>query len=63
MARSRLAQLRELVGGELVDQILEAPQLRESELRAQRERLGELERRLDELDAESSPNCAASPII
>ncbi len=53
MARSRLAQLRELVGGELVDQILEAPQLRESELRAQRERLGELERRLDELDAAS----------
>jgi len=51
LARRCLSDLRDLVGGELVDEILEAPQLRESELRAQRERLGELERRLDELDA------------
>ncbi len=37
-------------GGELVDHILDAPQLRESELRAQRERVAELSRRLDGLD-------------
>ena len=37
-------------GRELVDEILAAPQLRESELRAQRERVGELKRRLDGLD-------------
>jgi pyruvate-ferredoxin/flavodoxin oxidoreductase len=50
MARRRIEDLREEIGGELVDQILTAPQLSESELRAQRERLGELERRLDGLD-------------
>jgi len=50
LARRRLADLREEIGGELVDAILEAPQLRESELQAQRGRLGELERRLDGLD-------------
>ena len=33
-----------------MDEILEAPQLRESELRAQRERVAELKRRLDGLD-------------
>ena len=35
------------MGGELVDAILEAPQLRESELAAQRDRVAELMRRLD----------------
>ena len=35
-------ELRDELGGELVDEILDAPQLRESELRAQRERLAEL---------------------
>ena len=50
LARRRLSELREQVGPELVDEILTAPQLRESELRAQRERVAELERRLDELD-------------
>ena len=50
LARRRLADLREEIGGELVDAILEAPQLRESELQAQRARLGELEQRLDGLD-------------
>ncbi len=50
LARRRLADLREEIGGELVDAILEAPQLRESELQAQRARLGELEQRLDRLD-------------
>jgi pyruvate-ferredoxin/flavodoxin oxidoreductase len=47
LARRRLAELRHELGAELVDEILQAPQLRESELREQRERLAELERRLD----------------
>ncbi len=50
LARRRLNDLRDLIGGELVDEILEAPQLRESELRAQRERIARLEQRLGELD-------------
>ena len=50
LARRRLAELRDAVGAELVDSILSAPQLRESELRAQRDRVGELTRRLDGLD-------------
>jgi len=50
LARRRLAELRDVVGAELVDGILEAPQLRESELQAQRERVAELMRRLDGLD-------------
>ena len=49
LARRRLAELRDMVGAELVDGILDAPQLRESELRAQRERVAELKRRLDGL--------------
>jgi len=49
LAGRRLAELRDLVGAELVDEILTAPQLRESELRAQRERVAELERKLDTL--------------
>jgi pyruvate-ferredoxin/flavodoxin oxidoreductase len=50
LARQRISELREDLGAELVDEILNAPQLRESELREQRERLGELERRLEQLD-------------
>jgi pyruvate-ferredoxin/flavodoxin oxidoreductase len=50
LARRRLTELRNLVGAELVDAILEAPQLRESELRTQRERVAELLGRLDGLD-------------
>jgi pyruvate-ferredoxin/flavodoxin oxidoreductase len=50
LARRRLAELRDVVGADLVDGILEAPQLRESELRAQRDRVAELMRRLDRLD-------------
>jgi pyruvate-ferredoxin/flavodoxin oxidoreductase len=50
LARRRLEELRGQLGPELVDEILSAPQLRESELRAQRERVGELKRRLDHLD-------------
>ncbi len=50
IARRRLSELSEEVGSELVDAILHAPQLRESELREQRLRLVELERRLEPLD-------------
>ena len=50
LARRRLAELRDALGAELADAILEAPQLRESELREQRERVAELKRRLGELE-------------
>ena len=50
LARRRLAELRDVIGAELVDDILDAPQLRESELRAQRERVAELRHRLDGLN-------------
>ena len=50
LARRRLAELSEQVGPELVNEILTAPQLRESELRSQRERVAELRRRLEGLD-------------
>jgi pyruvate-ferredoxin/flavodoxin oxidoreductase len=50
LARSRLTELRDAIGTELTDDILGAPQLRESELHAQRERVAELKRRLDGLD-------------
>jgi pyruvate-ferredoxin/flavodoxin oxidoreductase len=50
LARRRLAELRDVVGSELVDDILDAPQLRESELAAQRERVAELMRRLEGVD-------------
>jgi pyruvate-ferredoxin/flavodoxin oxidoreductase len=46
LARGRLTELRDLVGAGLADEILNAPQLRESELRAQRDRVAELKRRL-----------------
>jgi pyruvate-ferredoxin/flavodoxin oxidoreductase len=50
LARRRLSELRDQLGAGLVDEILDAPQLRESELREQRERLAELQRRLERLD-------------
>jgi pyruvate-ferredoxin/flavodoxin oxidoreductase len=50
LARRRLGELREALGPELVDEILAASQLRESELRAQRERVAELKRRLSGVD-------------
>jgi pyruvate-ferredoxin/flavodoxin oxidoreductase len=50
LARRRLGEVRDVVGAELVDEILAAPQLRESELRAQRERVAQLKQRLDGLD-------------
>ena len=55
LARSRLTQLRDVVGAELTDDILAAPQLRESELGAQHARITELKRRLDELDLSGGP--------
>jgi pyruvate-ferredoxin/flavodoxin oxidoreductase len=55
LARTRLTELREVVGAELADEILAAPQLRESELRAQHDRITELKRRLDELDHAGGP--------
>jgi len=50
LARNRLGELRETVGEGLADDILGAPQLTESELSAQHERVAELKRRLDGLD-------------
>ncbi len=55
LARSRLTRLRDVVGAELADDILAAPQLRESELGAQHARITELKRRLDELDQADGP--------
>jgi pyruvate-ferredoxin/flavodoxin oxidoreductase len=53
LARTRLRELRDAVGAELADEILEAPQRRESEYAAQRVRVSELTARLAELDAEN----------
>jgi pyruvate-ferredoxin/flavodoxin oxidoreductase len=50
LACDRLAELRDVVGAELADDILGASQLRESELRAQHDRVAELKRRLGGLD-------------
>jgi pyruvate-ferredoxin/flavodoxin oxidoreductase len=52
LARARLAQLREQIGPDLVDEILAAPQRRESEFAAQRRRVAELGTRLDALAAD-----------
>ena len=49
LARRRLAELRDVLGSELVDDILQAPQIRESELQAQQVRVTELKRRLGDL--------------
>jgi pyruvate-ferredoxin/flavodoxin oxidoreductase len=50
LARSRLTELREAVGADLVDAILDAPQRRESEFAAQRDRVSDLHGRLRQLD-------------
>ena len=55
LARNRLAELREAVGAGLADDILGAPQLTESELSAQHERVAELKRRLDGLRRPDGP--------
>jgi pyruvate-ferredoxin/flavodoxin oxidoreductase len=49
LARERLTELRDVVGAELADAILDARQVRESELHAQQERVTELTRRLEDL--------------
>ena len=49
-ARRLLVEFRDALGPDLVDEILKAPQVRESELAAQRERVAELESRLDRLE-------------
>jgi pyruvate-ferredoxin/flavodoxin oxidoreductase len=54
LARTRLAQARETIGPDLVDAILAASQLRESEFAAQRDRLAELQRRLDGMSGPAS---------
>ena len=55
LARSRLTELRDVIGAGLVDDILAAAQLRESELRAQHDRVAELKRRLDDLGLPDGP--------
>ena len=50
LARRRLTELRDELGAELVDEILGAPQVRESELHAQRARVAVLLGRLAGLD-------------
>ncbi len=50
LARMRLRELREQVGEELVESILNAPQLQESELVDQQDRVAELRSRLDGID-------------
>jgi pyruvate-ferredoxin/flavodoxin oxidoreductase len=49
LARQRLTELRDVLGEQLVQAILDAPQRSESELAAQRERLAELRERLSGL--------------
>jgi len=53
LARTRLRELRDAVGAELADAILDAPQRRESEYAAQRARVSSLTERLKALDAEN----------
>jgi pyruvate-ferredoxin/flavodoxin oxidoreductase len=50
LARDRLAELRDQLGEELVDEVLAATQATESQLRAQRVRVDEVKRRLAGLD-------------
>jgi pyruvate-ferredoxin/flavodoxin oxidoreductase len=54
LARRRLTELRDDLGPELVGDVLAAPQLRESELAAQRERVARLRERLGELDRDGA---------
>ncbi len=50
MARTRLEELRDEVGADLVDEILACPQLQEAELQAQQARVDELRARLDQME-------------
>jgi len=61
LARRRLTELKDMLGSgglELADAILAAPQQREAEYAAQRERVNELKRRLDQLDEAANPAVA-----
>jgi pyruvate-ferredoxin/flavodoxin oxidoreductase len=59
LARRRLLELRDALGPDLVDDILSAPQQRESELRAQRERVAELKRRLNGVDGTAAEDLSS----
>jgi len=59
LARHRLASLRDPVGADLADAILGAPQLTESELRLQHDRVTELKQRLDSLSSDGTAAVAA----
>src|SRR5690606_18290959 len=50
LARTRLSELRDLIGADLVEAVLQAPQVRESELAAQRARVEEVQRRIEGVD-------------
>jgi pyruvate-ferredoxin/flavodoxin oxidoreductase len=50
LARRRLSELRDGLDGALVEEILSAPQRRESEFASQRERVARLRAQLDQLD-------------
>jgi pyruvate-ferredoxin/flavodoxin oxidoreductase len=66
LARARLAELRDMIGPELVGEILDAPQQRESEFAAQRARVAELRRRLARLDGPAGPGgqgAGAAPAV
>jgi pyruvate-ferredoxin/flavodoxin oxidoreductase len=52
LASRRMSELRDGLGGDLVDEILGAPQRRESEYAAQRERVARLKGQLDQLDGD-----------
>jgi pyruvate-ferredoxin/flavodoxin oxidoreductase len=58
LATARLTELREAIGPDLVDELLTAPQRRESEFADQRRRVAELGRRLDALAADHGPAVA-----
>nr|VFJ43427.1 MAG: pyruvate-ferredoxin/flavodoxin oxidoreductase [Candidatus Kentron sp. DK]VFJ58736.1 MAG: pyruvate-ferredoxin/flavodoxin oxidoreductase [Candidatus Kentron sp. DK] len=59
LATELLNKLRPQLGEDLVDDILEASQEEESEIRAQRERLAELRKRLDSLNSPEAMHLAS----
>jgi pyruvate-ferredoxin/flavodoxin oxidoreductase len=59
LARRRVAELRDAIGGDLVDELLTAPQRTESELRAQRARAAEVAQRLAGLEGPAAADLAS----
>ncbi|MDA8274871.1 MAG: pyruvate:ferredoxin (flavodoxin) oxidoreductase [Actinomycetota bacterium] len=59
LARQRLVAVRDLVGADLADAILDAPQRSEADLAAQRERLQELQERLRSSDRPEAVDLAS----